>query len=58
MTDRELLTILHSRIENKAIRLELSNQGSGFAQIKIVAGGWGERIGFEAMAYTPIVGEL
>ena len=58
MTDAELLTILHSRIENGAIRLEILRQGSGFTHINVVAGNWGNRTGFETMAYPPIVGEL
>jgi len=58
MTDTELLTILHSRIENGAINLQIIRQGSGFAHINVVAGNWGNRTGFETMAYLPIVGEI
>ena len=58
MTDRELLTLLHARIDDRAIRLEILHQGPGYTQVNIVAGGYGNRTGFEAMAYTPIAGEI
>ena len=58
MTDAELLTILHSRIENGAINLQILHQGAGFTHLNVVAGNWGNRTGFETMAYLPIVGEL
>jgi len=54
MTDHELLTILHSRIENGGVKLQIQQQGDGFARVHVVAGVWG----FEAMAYVPTTREL